>query len=167
MRFAALISQPMRIGHCSAYLRAHEGNHVIVTSDPASLDKSGFDSRITVLKASPPTELLPTAKLTRSRWFRRGLQKARSGSRFGSWLERTAKKVVWRLRYVDRAKILMQETRRSGPAGAVDVRTSATYTRLVEENQVDPFDRLIVFDLFDLPVALAFAEDHGAEVLVR
>jgi len=41
------------------------------------------------------------------------------------------------------------------------------YVELQREHGSRPIDRLVVFDVFDLPVALIFAEDHDIELLVR
>ena len=166
MKEVALISQTLRAAHCQAYLRAAETSQVVLTSDPSAFETHALETTTRVVTVSPPPELLPSTRLAEGRWFRSVLRWARSGSPIGRWLERTVKRLVWRLRYLDRLVALRRSTRpREVDPGSI--RTSAMYRRLVEEHNETSIDRIVVFDVFDLPVALAFAEDHGVEVLVR
>jgi hypothetical protein len=166
LRQVALISQTLRAAHCLAYLRPHLEDVVVLTSDPSAFDESGLEGSLRVVTVSPPPELLPSTRLTEGRWYRSVLRWARSGSGLGRWLERTVKRLLWRLRYVDRIVVLRRSTR-PRDIDPDTIRTSAMYTRLAEEHGHTPIDRIVVFDVFDLPVALAFGDDHGVEVWVR
>lgn len=166
MRVAALISQPMRASHCAAYLNTEGSRHTVLTGDPAAFAAYEFAGGIRVVKVTPPPELLPTAKLVRSRWFQQALARARAGSGFGRWLERSVKRLVWRLRYFDRLTILMRR-KESRVVADGTVRDSSMYQQLAEEHESQPIDRIVVFDVFDLPVGLRFAEDNELDILVR
>jgi len=169
VRQAALISQTLRAHHCKSYLMTSDVEAVVLTSDPQTFDSLHDDGSTTIINVSPLPELLPTTTLTRGRWFRSILSWARSGSNFGRWLERTVKRLVWRLRYLDRFTLLLRPLRRT-PVAVVDeasLRGSAMYQELMALHSKEPFIRVVVFDLFDLPVAMAFATDHNTEVIVR
>lgn len=137
---------------------------MILTSDPSHFVDCG--PAIPVIAVNPPPELLPRTDLIRTRVFRSVLAKARSGSAFGRALEKAAKLVARRLRSLSSSL----PGRRPGRAPTLDetsLRSSQMYLRLVDEHRRAPIDRLVLFDVFDLPVALAFARDQGIEVLVR
>jgi hypothetical protein len=164
MRQVALISQTMRAGHCHAYMSAEDGDTVILTSNPSAFADFDLGGRTRLIPINPPPELLPPANLARTRLFRSILARARSGSRFGRWLERSAKKVARRIRPLDRSG--EQEAPRQ-TLELDSVRASDIYQRLMEEHGKSTIDRLVVFDVFDLPVALVFADDHNVDVVVR
>ena len=165
MRIAALISQPLRANYCKAYVDRCDGA-VILTSDPSAFDDLDLGPETHVLAVSPPPELVPSKRLTRSRMFRAVVARARRGSRLGRWAERTAKRFAWRLRYVDRA-LLLTRRRRQAPSDPGSIQSSAIYQTLLSEAATEGFQQLVVFDVFDLPVALQFGDDHGLDVLVR
>ena len=182
MKRVAIISQPLRASHCHAYLNsANPGfqpspsevhrtrfadDQVVLTSDPSAFDDFEFETRPRVVPVSPPPELLPSSRLTRARLFRRVLGKARSGSPFGRWLERAVKKVAWRLRYLDRLVLILRR-RRTQTLSETSITDSALYGKLVEEHEIGEIGEIVVLDVFDLPVALAFARAHDVTILVR
>jgi hypothetical protein len=165
MRIAALISQPLRANYCKAYVDRCDGA-VILTSDPSAFDDLDLGLETHVLAVSPLPELVPSKRLTRSRLFRTVVERARRGSRVGRWAEMTAKRFAWRLRYVDRA-LLLARRRRQAPSDPESLRSSAIYQALLGEAANDGFQQLVVFDVFDLPIALQFGDDNGMDVLVR
>ena len=166
MRTVALISQPLRAAHCHAFLQAEEGNHLVVTTDPGAFTTLDFGATTQVSRIAPPPEILPTAKLSRSLWFRRTLSRARSGSRLGAWFERTAKRIVWRLRYLDRLTLALRK-KEPPEIELSTLRQSMLFKQIEEEHSIKPFSQVVVFDLFDLPIGLEFAREHEIEVLVR
>lgn len=166
MRQVALISQTLRASHCQAWMDDGGGEPTILTSSPSAFSDFHFAVPPRVIEVSPPPEILTTTRLTGSRIFRRTLQKARAGSRSGAWLERTIKRFAWRFRPLDR----LVPSKKGTPSHQIDadsIRSSAMYVELQREHGSSPIDRLVVFDVFDLPVALTFAEDHDIELLVR
>lgn len=166
MRLAALISQPLRAIHCAAYLDDRTEDNVVLTANPAVFAEVEFASSTRVVAVSPPAELLPTARLARGRLYRKLVATARAGSEWGRRLEKLAKRVVWRLRYVDRF-VILKRRRKPPPLSTEALQTSSLYRELVTEHTKKPFDRVVVFDVFDLPVAMEFAATYGVEVLVR
>lgn len=166
MKQVATISQTLRAFHCHVYMRDGMDEQIILTTDPAAFAGLDFAAPTRIVATTPPPELLPAARLNRTRVFRRMLSWARSGSAFGRWLEDTAKHFVARFRRWP------SSTPNGGfPTGAVvstaALESSDMYLRLVEEHEVGPIDRIVVFDLFDLPVVLRFSDRHEVEVLVR
>ncbi|HJS71774.1 MAG TPA: hypothetical protein VJ858_03525 [Acidimicrobiia bacterium] len=166
MRLAALISQPLRVLHCLAYLDDGSDDNVVLTANPAVFAEVKFASPTRVVAVSPPTELLPTVRLARGRLYRRLVDMARSGSELGRRLERFAKRIMWRLRYFDRL-VILKRRRKPQQLTQEAVQNSSLYRELVEEHMKRPFDKLIVFDVFDLPVAMEFSDTYAVEVLVR
>lgn len=136
---------------------------LILTSNPSAFADFEFARPTQVIAVDPPSELIPTTRLKGERIFRTALEKARAGSRLGAWLERTIKRFAWRLRPTAR----LTPGRQARLLDSKSIRSSAMYLRLMEEHSSSPIHRLVVFDVFDLPVALAFADDHNVEVLVR
>ena len=166
MRQVALISQTLRASHCHAWMDDGGGEPTILTSSPSVFSDFDFAVPPRVIPVSPLPEILTTTRLTGSRIFQRALRKARVGSRSGAWLERTIKRFAWRLRSLDQ----LVPSRKGTPSPQIDadsIRASAMYVELQREHGSRPIDRLVVFDVFDLPVALIFAEDHDIELLVR
>lgn len=164
MRQVALISQTLRSGHCRAYMDAEPGDHTIMTSDPSVFADMAFEGSVAVVAANPPPELLPRTSLTQTKLFRSALAKARGGSSLGRWLERNAKRLARRTRS------LRQPSKPVGTQPAVEesiIRNSEMYLLLNDQHTRSPIDRLVVFDVFDLPVGLTFAQDHDIEVIVR
>ena len=166
MRRVALISQTLRAQHCHAYMNDGSEEGVILTSNPSAFADFEFDTSTLLIAVNPPAALLPAAHLVQTRIFRSALERARSGSRFGASLERMVKWLARRLRH----------QRRLGPLGRhrhpqemdeLSIRHSAMYAKLEEQHRSSRIDQLVVFDVFDLPVALAFAEDYHIELLVR
>jgi len=165
MRQVAVISQTIRASHCHAYMNTGEAGQTIMTSNPSAFAGFEFAAQPQVIAVNPPPELLPTARLVSNRVFRSALAKARTGSRTGAWIEANVKRVARRLR---NARGSASSGRR--PQGELDdrtIRASAMFSKLEEEHDTTPIDRIVVFDVFDLPVALAFAEDHDIDVWVR
>jgi hypothetical protein len=165
MRVAALISQPLRANYCKAYLTGCD-SAVVLTSDPSAFDGHDLGQDTRVLGVSPPPELVPSKQLTGNRVFRAVVKRARQGSRWGRWLERTVKTFAWRLRFVDRV-LLLARRRRQAPSDPGSLESASMYQALLAEAAHERFDRLVVFDVFDLPVAIHFADDHSIDVLVR
>lgn len=164
MREVALISQTMRVGHCHAHMNTGEAGQTIMTANPAAFANFRFSVPPRIMAVAPPPELLPSTTLASSRFFRLALAKARAGSRVGAWVERSGKLLVriWRS-----AGASVGAER---PAIEIDdqkIRGSVMYAQLVEEHRSSPIGRVVVFDVFDLPVALAFCDDHDIDVLVR
>ncbi len=164
MRQIGLISQTLRIGHCHAFMSSEPGDHVILTSDPSAFADMFPEGGIAVVAVNPPPELLPRAGLTRSRLFRSALAKARGGSSLGRWLERNLKHLARLARGVRRPDAAVTT---GPPIDEGAIRGSEMYLVLEDQHRHSPIDRLIVFDVFDLPVALTFARDHDIEVFVR
>ena len=162
----ALISQTLRADYCQAYMNDDPVEGAVLTARPAAFTELEFSAQTRVIAVNPPPELLPARHITQDRVFRSFLRQARSGSRLGPWLERAAK---WFARHLRQLRAPLR-LRRRPPGQEINegsIRTSAMYAKLLEEHNSRAIDQLVVFDVFDLPVALTFAEDHQIELLVR
>ena len=167
MKQVAVISQTLRRGHCQAYLNQEKASEsVILTADPSSFTGLQLGSPVRVVPVSPPPELLPTTRLVTGRLFRKLVARARSGSRFGRWLEKVARKLVWRLRYLDRM-VVIKRRQRPRAIDSKSFQDSALFQELSAEHNEASIDRIVVFDVFDLPVVLEFAQRHDIHVAVR
>lgn len=167
MRVVALLANPFRAKYCVAYLTATDGPTTILTGDPDAFAGRDLPSSTRIHRVTPLPEVLPTAKLARTRWSKGALSRLRGGSKWGAWAERKIKRLVWHMRYLDRVTLLVRKRREPSSIEDQTVRQSAVYQDLLAEHGRQPIDRLVVFDVFDLPVAIVFAEDHDLEVLVR
>ena len=166
MRVVALISQPMRASHCVAYLSHRPGPHSVLTSDPTAFDSLQVPEGTRLHKASPPPELLPRKRLARSLWLEKVLKRARAGSWLGRWLEGTAKRIVPRLRQVAGSLTRRHESD-PRPLTDIQIRDSSLYRQLMVEHSESPVDQIVAFDVFDLPVGMAFADDYQIPIVVR
>lgn len=160
------MTQPLRAAHCAAYVSEHapDGSAVVIVSDPAAFTHLHLPEGTDVRSQRPPTDLLPTHRLLRSKLRQRIVNYSRSGSPLGRKLEQVARTGMWRLRYVDRIVI--------GERAAKDSRASASVrSGLINElyaiHNETPIGDLVTFDVYDLPTLLKFAAETGVAVRVR
>lgn len=166
MTNVALISQTLRADHCMAYIERHSADWVILTSNPTAMLRTGrAATEMEILSASPPPHILSASELNRSRRYRRALTWARSGSKVGRWVEGSARWLLRNLRQVNTRGSTTPDQLPEVVDG--DVRESEMFRLLVLRHGARPLHEIVVFDVFDLPVALAFAHDFDVEVLVR
>ncbi len=166
MKQVAVISQTLRALHCYAYMRDSLNEQVILTTDPSAFADLHFPSSTRIVPTTPPRELLPGSRLFRTRVQRRMLSWARSGSALGRWLEHATKGLVaWLRRHSSSVPYRDSHNDTMLPNTALE--SSDLYLRLVKEHQMEQIERVIVFDLFDLPVVLLFSEKYQVDVVVR
>lgn len=166
MTVVAMISNPYRITYCLAYVNRLGPGQTILTTEPEAFLSEALDAETTVIGVNPPRQLVSRAKQTQTRLTRKAMTSLRAGSKLGASVERAIKSLAWRMRSVKRTALLLRRGQK-GSVGPEDIRSSASYTQLVDLRNEGRLDELVVFDLMDLPVALLFAEDHGVAVLVR
>lgn len=87
----------------------------------------------------------------------------KGGSALGARASRWLRSAEWRLRYVDRLKSLFESGK--GPDSTFDQVDVSEALRELESSHV--IEQIVVFDLFDLPPALAFAATRDLPVKVR
>ena len=118
-----------------------------------------------VVAIEPGPEILSRREFMTSKARRRLLSFTRGGSAFGVWFERTARRIIWRLRYVDRVAIVWRSAH-NGTDEATET-SSQVLERLEAIHRATPNSQLVAFDVFDLPSLLDFGERHDITVLVR
>lgn len=171
MTFVALLGQPLRADYCLAFLEGHPDLEcVIVTSSGVSLqdhpDGSGVrvigrDALAELAEVGEPQDYVERLRLRFVAW-------TRSGSKLGLTAGRVARSVQRLLR-----RFSFSQPPRPGPNidHGANQDFPAAKQRLIEVLEVidrdDPIESLVVFDLFDLPGAIEFAETRGIEVSVR
>lgn len=153
----------MRAKNCAAYLRLHDGERTaVLLTDGECLTQYGIPDSTMVISTVAEAGQRPTDLLLKSRARRRLVDWARSGSVNGKRLERTVRRLGWRLRHIDRAAAFVDARRRA---------TSGTAPRLSAELEKlhagEPITKLVAFDLFDLPVMRDFADSRDIPVIVR
>lgn len=166
MRRIAIVSQPMRATQCRDFLREETADQVILTRDARLFADLGSDSATGVVVVDSPFRVPPTERLLRSRVLKRLLSSRRSTTTWARWVERTIKRIAWRFRYLDRLATV-RRSRKPQRFDSSSLAASPLLARLEEQQSIQPIQQLVVFDLFDLPVAVQFGRRHGVEVLVR
>jgi hypothetical protein len=161
----ATMSQPLRATECMIFLESLAPGmkaHLLTSDSTAFAD---LDERIRIHHVTPAATVMPTRRLLASRINQRIIQWARSGSTLGMKVQKWARALMWRLRYLDRLSVLRRGRRRRNPRE--ELLSSPIYDAIAEINQVEEVTKIVVFDVFDLPVAMRYAELHNIEVLVR
>lgn len=161
-----MISQPMRGASCISFLRSGATEQVILTGDARPFVDLDLDIPTSVVVVGPALRTPPITRLTRSGWVRAIPSGSPTGSRFARWLARAVNRVAWRLRYFDRLVL----TRRSKTVRHADFQAlerSPLYVELGQQQRGHPIQQIVVFDLFDLPAASAFARRHDLDLVVR
>lgn len=166
MRSVAMISQGLRAEHCKAYIDQNPGRWLVLTTSPREFEEWDVYDDVEVSGARPPGDLLPSRGLTFTRWYRSIVRWARSGSALGQIIERVARSAKALLRR-QRKVTVPTAGDRVRPVVVNDLRLSGSFQRLLAEDRTESISLLVVFDVFDLPVALEFSRETGVEVLVR
>lgn len=160
----ALMSQTLRAEDCAALLRSQAGRWIVVTGDEHVPDQADLPPGSSVLRLSSP--LAGPAERLGSRIRRASIRWMRGGSRAGRAIERGLQKV---------RRLLSPAGGSSRPRGPGDPPTSRlldTHTEMVlsileEQQEGEGVSEILVFDLFDLPAAVAFGDQHGVPIRVR
>lgn len=163
MRRVAIISQSLRAKSCRTYLGSEAFDNLILTTDVRpfwDLEREAAD--IVVLKSQPSE--LPSAKLLNL--LRRSKTPPEPHSGRARWVERAINRIVWRLRYLDRYTMLRRSKARQG-ADHKSAPAKLLFSELEEQQRRQPIHQIVVFDLFDLPVAVEFGQAYDVEVIVR
>lgn len=88
---------------------------------------------------------------------------AKGGSALGSQVSRWVRSSEWRLRYADRLRLIVEHRR--GPEEGRDYSAMVNAMHAIAETH--EIDEIVLFDLFDLPPSLEFADVCDATVKVR
>lgn len=158
-----LMSQPMRAKYCVKYLDTVQEPAVVVVPSATVFDETPLGEHVRVVELASTARRAPSDKLVGGRVGRRVGALRDSGGRFGQTLFRAARRLQWKLRYLDRAAIIVRSSE-----APVTERTAQLEQCLADIGSTAQIDTIVVFDLFDLPAALSYRQRHpGATVLVR
>lgn len=165
MTVVATLSQTMRAQQCASYMSALSSvdRSYIIISDPSALSPYDLPANCVVIPVKPAPDLLPTSRLMKSRLRQRIIAFARGGSQMGQKVEKYSRRILWRLRYLDRLIVAASKSE-SDANGKI----SEPLLELLQQIHTDEtITQVVVFDLFDLPTALKFGVKHSARVMVR
>ncbi|REK18104.1 MAG: hypothetical protein DWQ40_08780 [Actinobacteria bacterium] len=153
----ALITQTLRANACAAYIAADDAHdYVIFTGDPGAFAQFDLpDTTLVNATSASPAVMDPTRASQAAR--RHLLAWMRGGTRVGRLAERVARKVRSLWRQTD-------ETMREAQAHPLN---SYLIDRLAVLEEAEGVEELVVFDVFDLPTALAFRGTSAIRLLVR
>jgi hypothetical protein len=155
MTVFVVLSQPLRQKEAAIYLHSRTGvRRVVVTRFPTDVDMAEFPADTEFLTWSPVGRQPPSSRaVTRlgklQRWIR-------SGSNLGLRIDRWIRSAEWRLRYIDRGLAMME----SRKASRWNLRNPDLVELLRVQTSSEADCEIKVFDLFDLPAVLAFAENE-------
>ena len=163
MTTVGVVSQGLRVPYAVAWLAAQQEPAVLVVAHEDLVDL-GDASQIRVVAAgvaAPVSERLASGPARQ--WLR---HRAHAGSRVALAVERAARRLLRLLRFLAR---LVRPIRRGQTAESADPAVSAVATSLasVLESDAGRIDRIVCFDVFDLPAVLTLADEHGVSVVVR
>lgn len=163
MSLLLVLQQPMRMSHALAYAASRaELEKVILTGDPQGIVSGSLppNTEIVVVREgeglAPPSAALNRAVSQAERW-------AKGGSTLGSRVSRWVRSSEWRLRHADRLRLIIEHRR--GTDGRLDQTAMANALKAITESH--QIEEIVLFDLFDLPPALDFAEACQATVKIR
>ena len=163
MTTVGVVSQGLRVPYAVAWLAAQHEPAVLVVAHEDSVNL-GDASHIRIVAAgvaAPVSERL--AGGSARQWLR---HRAHAGSRVALAVERAARRLIRLLRFLAR---LVNLVRRRQTAESADPAVSAVATSLasVLESDADRIDRIVCFDVCDLPAVLTLADEYGVSVVVR
>ena len=146
------MSQAMRQVDAARYLarRPSSERMVVVSQVRGALDEANFPTGTQFVFWDSSV----AATSTLDRILTRAKRSMRSGSRLGFHLERALRSAEWRFRYLDRL-VTVARSRRVGEFRLVNQEMLARLDEAL--GGVQP-DRIVVFDLFDLPTVLSRSE---------
>lgn len=162
MSLLLVLQQPMRMSQALAYAAARSDvEKVILTGDlqggSASLPPNTEIVQILDGAGSSSTEAVYSRAVGRAeRW-------AKGGSVLGSQVSRWVRSSEWRLRYADRLRLIVEHRR--GTEEGRDYSAMVKAMNVIAETH--EIDEIVLFDLFDLPPSLEFADVCDATVKVR
>ncbi len=162
MTTVGVVSQGLRVPYAVAWLAAQQEPAVLVVAHEGSVDL-GDASQIRIVAAgvaAPVSERLASGSARQ--WLR---HRAHAGSAL-PWRSRALRRLIRLLRFLAR---LVRLVRRGQTAESADPAVSAAATCLasVLESDADRIDRIVCFDVCDLPAVLSRADEFGVSVVVR
>lgn len=165
MRTAALISQPLRWAYLVAdVLDADTDDTWLVVGSPLLYDAKAempSGAELTVVDDGLDRLRMRSVNSMRSRF----LDWSRGTSRLGPTVEQGLRRVLTIVR--SQRSLPRAEPEPAPNPGWLVNRTESLVKELELCHLQMPFERIVVFDLFDLPAALTFAEPKSIEVVVR
>lgn len=166
MRRVVAISNPLRAAQCRLFIEGDTADQVVVTRNSRPFADMALDNltSLVVLGATEGPRTLTGN--TRSRIYGRLVSTPGAQSGLSRWLDRVFNRLAWRMRYFDRL-MMVRSARRRPQLESREASRSTLFTELEAQRRQGVIDQIVVFDLFDLPIATEFARRHDVEVLIR
>ena len=165
MTLIAMMGQTLRVDDCSAFLRQAPGSWTVVVADRHGITQDDLPAgaHLVRLEVSPA----PARGRLKSDLRRSALGLMRRGSSWGRYAENGLRRIKRVVAPADPSYDPME-----GAEGNVNEKWMQTHTDellrfLKDLHERDPIGEVVVFDLFDLPAALAFAEPRRIPLSVR
>ena len=159
-----LMGQTLRVDECIEFLRRDDNRWTVVVGDLHGTSEDAFPhvSELVVMDsplAGAGRRFRADLRRSATRWMRRG-------SRIGRMAE-TGIRRIRRLASTTRRRDDSVDPLVTPDSRWLDLHTEELLGLLEARNEQETVTEIVVFDLFDLPAALAFAERHGVPVSVR
>ncbi len=156
----ALVSQTLRSAECVSFLSHESGRWLVVTADEHGFEKVDLPPQTEVVMLE--SSLAGSKDRLQSSFRRSAIGWMRGGSRIGRMTENGLRRI----------RRLTSPAPQTNPTGApssdrLDLHTNKVVSFLETHLETEPISEIVVFDLFDLPAALAFGDQHGVPVSVR
>ena len=158
---ATVLSQPLRQNEAALFLRSKEAERKLVISRYVNaLEQSEFPPGTEFVSWAsspkpPPSSRLVIGLSRLKRWIR-------GGSHIALRIERWARAAEWRMRYLDRAAAMVESRRASN----WNLENPALVEILERDLGEDTENEIVVFDVFDLPAVMRYAEGRECRVTV-
>lgn len=166
MRRVVAISNPLRSDQCRLFIEGDTVEQVVVTRNSKPFADLALDNLTSLVVLSATEGPQPITGLARSKGVGRLVSMAGPDSGLGRWLARAVDRIAWRLRYFDRL-LMVRSARRRPQMESRQASHASLFTELEAQSRRGAIDQIVVFDLFDLPIATEFARRHDVEVLIR
>jgi len=165
MTHIALIGQTLRMNDCTAFVRQTPGSWTIVVGDRHGITQDDLPpgGELVRLSSAP----VPTGSRLKADLRRSVLRLMRRGSSLGRHAENGLRRVKRLVAPADPGYDPMGRMAGTANEALLTTHTEEILSFLECRHQQAPIAEVVVFDLFDLPAALAFAQPKGLPVSVR
>lgn len=164
----ALITQPLRAVYCLAHIE--EGSDrpwIVLTGDPSPFPTDGLPDGTSIHQIHFRPDAAHVTERAVVNLRRRVADWAKSGSVTGALVGKAVRRLlrVLRGRKAPIGALTFQPITASGQLESYEA--DPRYQRMARSAAESPIGEIVVFDLYDLPVALAFGNKNDVPVIVR
>lgn len=160
----ALMCQTLRVDECTAFLRQESRRWIVVVGDQHEIGEDDLPHQSELVMMVSP--IAGAGRFFGSDLRRSAISWMRGGSRIGRMAE-TGLRRIRGLTSPARQRYDPMDRSDTPTSGWLDLHTDEVLLFLEARHKREAVSEIVVFDLFDLPAALAFADRHGVPVSVR